>query len=78
MPQGELAAVGQPCMASVLKLVVVHWDSIFVRIGVIVSVLEAYLARTLMAAEVLYIPATTDDMPWFLASTNRHGAPSRR
>jgi amino acid permease len=28
-----------------------------------------------MAAEVLYIPATTDDMPRFLARTNRHGAP---
>ena len=28
-----------------------------------------------MAAEVLYIPATTDDMPKFLARTNRHGAP---
>ena len=41
----------------------------------IVSVLGAYLAWTLMAAEVLYIPAKTDDMPRFLARTNRHGAP---
>ena len=28
-----------------------------------------------MAAEVLYIPAKTDDMPRFLARTNSHGAP---
>jgi amino acid transporter len=28
-----------------------------------------------MAAEVLYIPAKTDDMPRFLARTNGHGAP---
>ena len=28
-----------------------------------------------MAAEVLYIPAKTDDMPKFLARTNSHGAP---
>ena len=26
-----------------------------------------------MAAEILYIPATTDDMPRFLARTNSNG-----
>ncbi|MCB9416489.1 MAG: hypothetical protein H6522_04595 [Mycolicibacterium sp.] len=36
---------------------------------VIVSVLGAYLAWTLMAAEILFIPAKTDDMPRFLART---------
>lgn len=41
----------------------------------IVSVLGAYLAWTLMAAEVLHIPAKTDDMPRFLARTNSQGAP---
>lgn len=75
MPQAELAGAGQPSMASVLEVVVGHWGSIFIRIGVVVSVLGAYLAWTLMAAEILYIPATTDDMPRFLARTNRHGAP---
>jgi arginine:ornithine antiporter/lysine permease len=75
MPQGELATASQPSMAAVLESVVGHWGSIFIRVGVIVSVLGAYLAWTLMAAEVLYIPATTDDMPKFLARTNSHGAP---
>jgi arginine:ornithine antiporter/lysine permease len=62
-------------MAAVLESIVGPWGSIFIRVGVIVSVLGAYLAWTLMAAEVLYIPATTEDMPRFLARTNRHGAP---
>ena len=75
MPQSELAGLSQPSMAAVLESIVGHWGSIFIRVGVIVSVLGAYLAWTLMAAEVLYIPATTDDMPRFLARTNRHGAP---
>jgi arginine:ornithine antiporter/lysine permease len=75
MPQDELAGVSQPSMAAVLESVVGHWGSIFIRVGVIVSVLGAYLAWTLMAAEVLYIPAKSDDMPRFLARTNRHGAP---
>lgn len=75
MPQSELAGVPAPSMAAVLESVVGHWGSIFIRVGVIVSVLGAYLAWTLMAAEVLYIPAKTDDMPRFLARTNGNGAP---
>jgi arginine:ornithine antiporter / lysine permease len=76
LPQGDLAAIDQPSMASVLESVVGPWGSVFIRAGVIVSVLGAYLAWTLMAAEVLYIPAKTDDMPRFLGRTNRHGAPA--
>ena len=53
------------------------WGSIFIRVGVIVSVLGAYLAWTLMSAEVIYIPAKNDDMPRFLAA-ERHGAPVPR
>ena len=75
MPQDELATVDQPSMASVLESIVGPWGSVFIRIGVILSVLGAYLAWTLMAAEILYIPATTDDMPRFLARTNNNDAP---
>ena len=75
LPQGELATVDQPSMASVLESIVGHWGSIFIRVGVVLSVLGAYLAWTLMSAEILYIPAKTDDMPKFLARTNRNGAP---
>src|SRR5215218_4873671 len=75
MPQAQLAGVSQPSMAAVLESIVGHWGSIFIRVGVIVSVLGAYLAWTLMSAEVLYIPAKSEDMPRFLARTNRHGAP---
>jgi arginine:ornithine antiporter / lysine permease len=75
MPQDQLAGVSQPSMAAVLESIVGHWGSIFIRVGVIVSVLGAYLAWTLMSAEVLYIPAKSEDMPRFLARTNSHGAP---
>jgi arginine:ornithine antiporter/lysine permease len=76
LPQGDLASVSQPSMAAVLESIVGHWGSVFIRVGVIISVLGAYLAWTLMAAEVLFIPAKSDDMPRFLARTNRHDAPS--
>jgi arginine:ornithine antiporter / lysine permease len=75
MLQDQLAGVSQPSMAAVLESIVGHWGSIFIRVGVIVSVLGAYLAWTLMSAEVLYIPAKSEDMPRFLARTNSHGAP---
>lgn len=75
MPQGELAGIDQPSMASVLESLVGEWGSVFIRIGVIVSVLGAYLAWTLMAAEVLYVPARSADMPKFLGRTNSAGAP---
>ncbi|MGB3351341.1 MAG: basic amino acid/polyamine antiporter [Mycobacterium sp.] len=75
LPQQELAAVDQPSMASVLESIVGPWGSIFIRVGVVLSVLGAYLAWTLMAAEILYIPAKADDMPRFLGRTNNNGAP---
>ncbi|WP_308221321.1 basic amino acid/polyamine antiporter [Gordonia alkaliphila] len=75
MPQGELAAAEQPSVASVLAHLVGDWGSVFIRIGVIVSVLGAYLAWTLMAAEILYVPARAKDMPRFLRRTNKAGAP---
>lgn len=75
MSQSELAGVAQPSMASVLESVVGEWGSILIRVGVILSVLGAYLAWTLMAAEILYIPAKSEDMPKFLAKQNGKGAP---
>ena len=75
MTQSELAEVPQPSMASVLESIVGPWGSVFIRVGVIISVLGAYLAWTLMAAEILYIPAKSEDMPKFLARENSNGAP---
>lgn len=75
MPQSELAQVGQPSMASVLESIVGPWGSVFIKAGVVLSVLGAYLAWTLMAAEILYIPAKAEDMPKFLARENANAAP---
>ena len=75
LPQSELAGVSQPSVASVLESIVGPWGSVFIKAGVVLSVLGAYLAWTLMAAEMLYIPAKTQDMPRFLTRENRHGAP---
>ena len=75
LSQDELAGISQPSMASVLESIVGEWGSVFIRLGVILSVLGAYLAWTLMAAEMLFIPAKSEDMPRFLTRENRNGAP---
>ncbi|MER6671890.1 basic amino acid/polyamine antiporter [Streptomyces sp. NPDC000983] len=66
MPMGEIAELRQPSMAGVLEHAVGNWGQVFISVGLIVSVLGAYLAWTLMAAEVLFVAAKDDDMPRFL------------
>ena len=75
VPQPELADTRQPSMVGVFESVVGEWGEWFISAAVIVSVLGAYLAWTLMAAEVMYIPARNDDFPQFLAQENEHGTP---
>ena len=75
MPMDQIAALPQPSMAGVLEHAVGTWGLWFVSIGLIISVLGAYLAWSLMAAEVLSVMAEAKDMPRFLAKTNTNGVP---
>jgi arginine:ornithine antiporter/lysine permease len=75
VPQPELAETRQPSMVGVFQSQVGDWGEWFISLAVIVSVLGAYLAWTLMAAEVMYIPARQDDFPEFLAQENANSTP---
>lgn len=75
LPASELGDLRQPSLGAVLEEVVGPWGSVFIGIGLIVSVLGAYLAWTLMSAEVLFVAAKDDDMPPFLARETATGAP---
>ncbi|GAA1723949.1 basic amino acid/polyamine antiporter [Isoptericola hypogeus] len=75
MPMAEIAELRQPSMAGVLEAAVGEWGSVFVGVGLIVSVLGAYLAWTLMAAEVLFVSAKDRDMPRFLARQSDRDVP---
>ncbi|QXH44202.1 amino acid permease [Pseudomonas xanthosomatis] len=72
----ELAGLRQPSMAGVLESIVGRWGAIFISIGLIISVLGAYLSWTLLAAEVLYSAAHDQAMPAFLARQNPHQVPA--
>ncbi|RSN60103.1 arginine-ornithine antiporter [Streptomyces sp. WAC 04229] len=75
MPMDEIAGLRQPSMAGVLESAVGTWGRVFISVGLIVSVLGAYLAWTLMAAEVLFVAAKDDDMPRFLRRANAVDVP---
>lgn len=75
MPMAEIAELRQPSMAGVLEEAVGTWGKVFVSVGLIISVLGAYLAWTLMAAEVLFVAAKDDDMPRFLRKATSEDVP---
>jgi arginine:ornithine antiporter/lysine permease len=76
MPRSAIAAVQQPSLAGVLEAVVGHWGAVFISIGVLVSVLGAYLAWSLICAEVLFAAAKSADMPKMFAAQNGNRVPA--
>lgn len=76
LPQGEVAGLRQPSMAGVLASVVGPWGALFVSIGLLISVLGAYLAWSLICAEVLFAASKNEDMPRAFARENKNGVPS--
>jgi arginine:ornithine antiporter/lysine permease len=75
LPQRDLAKADQPAMGAVLESVVGDWGATLISLGVVVSVLGAYLAWTLLNAEVMFMPARTDVMPRALGRESRTGVP---
>lgn len=75
VPMDQIADLRQPSMAGVLETAVGTWGTVFISVGLIVSVLGAYLAWSLMAAEVLFVAAKDRDMPRFLARVNTADVP---
>lgn len=65
-----------PSLAGALELVVGHWGAVFISIGVLVSVLGAYLAWSLICAEVMFAAAKSADMPKMFAAQNGNGVPA--
>ena len=76
LQRADIAGMRQPSMAAVLESVVGHWGAIFVSLGLLVSVLGAYLAWSLICAEVLFAAAKNKDMPKVFATENPNRVPA--
>ena len=75
LQRADIAGLRQPSMAGVLESVVGPWGAIFVSVGLLVSVLGAYLAWALICAEVMFAAAKSKDMPQMFAKTNANNVP---
>jgi len=76
LARGDIAGMRQPSMAAVLEAVVGPWGSVFVSVGLIISVLGAYLAWSLICAEVMFTAARNKDMPSIFARENVNKVPA--
>ncbi|WP_375688558.1 basic amino acid/polyamine antiporter [Pseudooceanicola sp. LIPI14-2-Ac024] len=76
MPQAQIAGLSQPSLAGALEAVVGPWGKAFVSVGVLISVLGAFLAWSLICAEVAFAAARSRDMPKIFARENAQKVPS--
>ena len=76
LQRAELAALPQPPMAEILSMLGRWRGALFVRIGLIITVLGAFLAWMLLAVEVLFAAAKSGTMPRVLANLNTKGTPA--
>ena len=75
MATDELAALGNPPMAFLLKSVVGPWGSALVNIGVIISVGGALFTYTILCVDSIYAPALQHCFPKVFTKQNKKGAP---
>jgi arginine:ornithine antiporter/lysine permease len=76
MTQAELAGQKVPSMAGVFEQIVGPWGAMLINIGLIVSVGGAFLAWTLLSAEIPYACGRDGTFPKWFAAENENGSPA--
>ena len=78
LPQHELAALPNPSMAGVLNHVLGPWGGTLISLGMLISVGGAFLAWTLLAAEIMFNTSRGDHGtgPHVFKIVNKKGTPS--
>jgi len=75
MSQADVAELSNPSMAYILESVVGKWGAILINIGLIISVLGAWLGWTLLASEIPFLAAKDGIFPKWFAKANKNNAP---
>jgi arginine:ornithine antiporter/lysine permease len=76
LSQPELAGLQVPSMGGVLESIVGPWGAGLISIGLIVSVGGAFLAWTLLCAEIPYVCAKDGTFPRWFGVENSSGSPA--
>ena len=75
MPAEEMAALGNPPLAFILKAAVGEWGAALINIGVILSLAGALLGWTIIAAECAYSASVQGVFTKLFAKSNANEAP---
>lgn len=75
MNQADLAKLPDPSLAYVMKAIVGDWGAVLLNLGVIVSVLGAWIAWTIMTSEVPSTAAVHGVFPKIFGKFNKQGSP---
>ena len=74
-PRADIAVMRQPSMAAVLGALLGPFGTVFIGGGLIISILGAYLAWSLICAEVLFAASRTGTMPKIFSRQNERKLP---
>ncbi|MEH6940857.1 arginine-ornithine antiporter [Bacillus sp. JJ722] len=75
MHQADVAQLENPSMAYLLEHVVGKWGAILINLGLIISVLGAWLGWTLLASEIPFLAAKDKVFPKWFSKENKNNAP---
>ncbi|MBA1435056.1 basic amino acid/polyamine antiporter, partial [Bombilactobacillus bombi] len=75
MKRAGLAHLSQPAMAQLLQSIVGKWGAMVVNLGLIISVVGAWLSWTMFAGQLPYEAAKEGSFPKMFAKENKNGAP---
>ncbi|WP_137663064.1 basic amino acid/polyamine antiporter [Enterococcus hulanensis] len=75
LPQEQLANLPSPSLSGVLRASTGAWAGSMINIGVIISVLGAWISWTILAAEISFDAAQDKMFPAFLGKANKQNAP---
>lgn len=73
--QNKIETLSSPSMAAVMEHIVGKWGSAFINIGLMISVMGAWLGWSLLAAEVPNLAAKDNIFPAWFGKDNKNGAP---
>lgn len=76
MSQPHLAKLNTPSMAYVLESIVGKWGASVINLGLVISLLGAWLGWTMLSAEVPYVAAKDGVLPKWLTKENQNHSPS--
>lgn len=73
--QNQIESLSSPSMAAVMEHIVGKWGAVFINIGLMISVMGAWLGWSLLAAEVPNLAAKDKIFPAWFGKDNKNGAP---